>query len=108
MSRPSSFLLFTTGFSSPRRLAESASFGTPSSSAVLRFALPRPMHAMLIVLDAERRVVRTLVDQSLPAGEHFYDWDGLDEVGGRVPRGAYQLRLEADGQPLTARLVTVR
>jgi hypothetical protein len=81
----------------------------PSSGSVtLRFALPRPVHARLIVFDLAGRRARTLVDGALPAGPHELAWDGRDERGARVPAGLYWARLEAAGRSVTRRIVRMR
>jgi len=64
--------------------------------------------ATLSVHSADGRVVRTLLNGSLEAGEHDCRWDGRDDVGGLVAPGDYCLQLEAGGSPLTSRRVVVR
>ena len=76
--------------------------------AVLRFALPKPTTATLSVHSADGRVVRTLLNGPLEAGEHDCRWDGRDDLGASVPPGNYCLQLEAGGSPLTSRRVAVR
>ena len=82
--------------------------GPASPVAVLRFALPKATTATLSVHSADGRVVRTLLNGTLEAGEHDCRWDGRDDLGRSVPAGNYCLQLEAGGSPLTSRRVTVR
>ncbi len=91
-----------------RRVPVKPVVGPASPVAVLRFALPKPTTATLSVHSADGRVVRTLLNGSLEAGEHDCRWDGCDDRGASVPPGNYSLQLEAGGSPLTSRRVTVR
>jgi len=59
----------------------------------------------LKVYDAAGRLVRTLVDGSLSAGEHRAEWDGTGDDGRRVPSGVYLYRLVVDGQAAGRRMV---
>jgi hypothetical protein len=85
----------------------SASAPTPPA-ALLRFALPGAAAVRIIVCAADGRMLRTLRDHQAPAGEHLCAWDGCDSNGQRVAGGTYTVRLEVDGLPLTARVVTLR
>jgi len=75
-----------------------------SGVVTLRFRLPAPGTARLRVLDASGRLMRTLFDGSLAAGEQVLTWDGRDESGQPVPSGVYLLEAEAagtrEGRPL--------
>lgn len=46
------------------------------------------------VFDAAGRLVKTLVSELKPPGEHSTVWDGRDESGKLLPRGAYFYRLK--------------
>lgn len=78
----------------------------PARGAVaLRFGLAAAGRASLAVYDPAGRRVRTLVDASLPAGEHAAAWDGRDESGRAAPAGFYFARLESAGASRTLRFV---
>ena len=47
------------------------------------------------VIDVKGRVMRTLVDNIMPAGRHSAVWDGRDEAGARVGPGVYFMRMSA-------------
>ncbi|MGH7681136.1 MAG: FG-GAP-like repeat-containing protein, partial [Candidatus Eiseniibacteriota bacterium] len=51
----------------------------------------------LMVFDVSGRRVATLVEKSLPSGDHRADWDGHDAAGRPVASGVYFYRLEAPG-----------
>ena len=61
------------------------------------FNLPRDGRASLEVYDVSGRLVRTLVDGNLPAGDHSVTWSGDDDDGRGVATGTYLLRLRQGG-----------
>lgn len=67
----------------------------PSTS--IRFELPLSTHARLAIYDQSGRLIRTLVDATLPAGSHSRRWDGLSAAGVPVASGRYTAVLEAAG-----------
>jgi hypothetical protein len=70
--------------------------------------LPRAERTKLCLHDASGRLIRTLVDGHLPAGQTPLVWDGCDETGSRAAAGAYWARLRAGGQQRALRLILVR
>jgi len=62
----------------------------------------------LKVYNATGRLVRTLVDGSLPAGAYQQVWDGTDSHGRRVASGVYLYRLETPGRKLTRKMLMVK
>jgi len=74
----------------------------------VRFRLPRDGRATLGVFDLQGRLVRTLTDADLPAGEHVARWDGTDAAGRAVSSGSYVFRLQADGLQQVRKALLVR
>ena len=74
-------------------------------TTTFNFTLAKDGHAVLGVYDLRGRLVRTLVDDTLPAGSYdgAYRWDGRDGRGQAVNSGTYFYRLELDGQVVGAR-----
>jgi hypothetical protein len=62
-------------------------------STVLHFHSEVAGNAVLRVFDARGALVRTLVEQWLPAGEHEARWDGRDGSGAEVATGLYFAQL---------------
>jgi flagellar hook assembly protein FlgD len=58
------------------------------------FIVPRAEHVQMKVHDVTGRLVRTLVDSRLDAGEHRVRWDGRSDRGARSAAGVYFLRLD--------------
>jgi len=83
---------------------------TPNPARVgaeMRFALPRAARAELSVYDAQGRLVRSLLNGSLEAGDHAVRWDGLDAGGRRLANGVYMTRLTVEGEIQRGRFVVV-
>jgi hypothetical protein len=73
----------------------------------LRFGIPGNSAVRLSIYDVAGRLVCTLVDGNLSAGNHEAVWDGRDQAGRGLDSGTYFARLEAGGQRQTVRLSLV-
>jgi glucose/arabinose dehydrogenase len=71
----------------------------------LSFRLSTRGVARLRVFDLGGRTVRWLVNETLPAGEHRFDWDGLDSRRRATPPGVYLARLETPDGTQTIRML---
>jgi hypothetical protein len=74
-----------------------------NGDARLRFTLPQNGRVVLEVLDAGGRVVRTVLEAELTAGQHEAHWDGRRASGGGMAPGLYWLRLRTPAGQLTQR-----
>jgi hypothetical protein len=70
-------------------------------ATTIRFTLDRDAETSLKVYDVHGRLVRTLLDSYVAAGEREVAWNGKDDAGKGVASGVYFLRLEAAGRFLT-------
>jgi hypothetical protein len=77
-------------------------------STMISFELPSRTHALLRVYDVRGTLVRTLVDENLPAGPQTAVWDGADDHGAPAASGVYFYRLEAGPAPVTRRMVLLK
>lgn len=75
--------------------------GTMAYSVVL----PREAHVQVRVIDLGGRVVHTLADETMSAGEHRLTWNGGD---GALSSGVYFLSMDAAGTRRTQRFVLIR
>ncbi|HEX6790824.1 MAG TPA: DNRLRE domain-containing protein [Candidatus Krumholzibacteria bacterium] len=66
-------------------------------SASIRYELPAARHVTLTVYDAAGHVVKTLVDDVMPAGTNEAVWHGDDARGARVASGVYMVKLGSAG-----------
>ena len=74
----------------------------------LTFALPEREAIHLRVYDAAGRLVRTLIEGEMDAGEHVAQWSGTDDRGRRVAAGIYFARLSTRNRGTVKKLVMLR
>jgi hypothetical protein len=86
----------TTGTDVPANTAPPVNFldnvrGNPvvSGMATVHFGLAKADRVEIKVYDVTGRLVRILANRSFAAGEHSLVWDGTNDQGRRVARGAY-------------------
>jgi hypothetical protein len=94
---------------SPDRLSLDGAYPNPfNPSTTIRFTLPGPGVVSLRIYDVRGRLVRSLVDGPQPAGERSAVWDGIDSVGSPAASGVYFVRLQADGQAQTKKILLLK
>jgi hypothetical protein len=71
----------------------------------IRFGLHRTESVRLDIFDVTGRLVRRLVDETLPAGNHAVEWDGRTNGMASMPNGVYLYRLEAGGEAVERRML---
>jgi len=74
----------------------------------INFTIPTKSQVSLAVFDAAGRLVRTLVDDSLPPGEHSVAWHGRDNSGRKAASGVYFAVLKSDGKETGRTLVLLK
>lgn len=72
---------------------------------VLNFTLATPSEVRLAVYDVGGRLVRVLLEERLPAGDHAATWDGQDDRGLRVAGGTYFVKFVGDDTSRTTKVV---
>lgn len=77
-----------------------------AGSATILFRLPVAGVARMDLHDPQGRLVATLVDEVLPAGEHTIAWSGHDARGAHLPAGVYLLLLRT-GDGIRSRTLTL-
>ena len=95
----------------PVAFAEIALAAAPSPASGpmrLSFALARPERVALTIFDLGGRIVRRVIDESLPAGPHARSWDGADDRGRALPSGRYFARLTAGTRKETLGVLRIR
>jgi hypothetical protein len=83
-------------------------FSIDTRATEIVFSLATPAHARIRLFDAVGRLVATLVDANLPAGEHRALWDGKTARGEEAAAGTYFYRLDAGDFTATEQLVRLR
>ncbi len=76
--------------------------------ALVTFDLPRAAGTSLTIYDVAGRRLRTLESGTTAAGRHSASWDGRSEEGRLAAAGVYLVRLVADGEVRTQRVVLTR
>jgi uncharacterized repeat protein (TIGR02543 family) len=74
----------------------------------LHFAVASPDRVRFSIYDVTGRLVRWLVDEEMPAGEHLRSWDGRAADGSRAAGGVYFVRLQIGSFRQTERIVLMR
>lgn len=77
-------------------------------STVLAYEIDQAGPVKISVYNVRGRLVRTLVNETMPGGPHEVVWTGLDNSGKRVTSGVYYVRLEANGREMSRRMTLVR
>jgi hypothetical protein len=76
-------------------------------STQLQFTTFEDGRISLALYDLRGRLVRTLVDESRPAGTYEETWNGRDRSGGEIASGMYVVRLQAGNDVVTKKVVVV-
>lgn len=91
----------------PVLLVESDTYSFPNpvtggGTAVLRFAVTRPVDAKVEIFTANHELIRSAAIRAV-AGRNSFEWDAANAAD-----GVYEWRVSADGQEIVRRLVVVR
>jgi hypothetical protein len=74
----------------------------------IRYTLPKSGSVSMRIYNAKGELVNTLVDGSMPAGEHRVSWDGADSRGMQAGTGLYFCRFEAGSFSKTLKMMIIR
>jgi hypothetical protein len=78
------------------------------SGTRIHFQMTAEGPAVIDVFDVSGRLVRTLLSEWLPAGDHQLDWDGIDDSGQPAASAVYLVQLRTDEIVETVRVVHLR
>jgi len=93
----------------PKPLTLHQNFPNPfNPSTTIAFFLPTGGPVALRIYDVGGRLVRTLVDGSMPIGTHRVTWNGMNDRGAPVSSGVYYYRLRAEKKTITKKMVILR
>ena len=79
-----------------------------NSSTGIHYRLQSPGPVRLVIYNALGQPVRTLVEESQPAGAHLVRWDARDRQGSAVAAGVYFARLHYPGGVQTRRMLYLK
>ena len=74
----------------------------------IAYELPAQRHVTLRVYSATGKLVRTLVDATMPQGVHRAPWNGRDEAGRATGSGLYFVKLSTPEGESTIRIMRLR
>ena len=77
------------------------------AATTIEFEIARATVAELSVHDVLGRRLRVLQSGSIPTGHHAVVWDGRDAQGRKAAAGLYFVRLDADGQRFSRRILRI-
>jgi len=77
-------------------------------STTIRFDIAAAGRVALRIYDVEGRLVKTLVDERLPASSQAVEWNGTDNRGRHVASGVYFARLVAGDVTETRKMVLLK
>lgn len=77
-------------------------------ATTISFYVPSEMPVRMVIYDTAGRKVRTLIENTIPAGKGEAVWDGRNDSGRPVASGIYYCRLEACGRVRSRKLVLLR
>ena len=80
----------------PFSFALHQSFPNPfNPSTEIRYEIPDDLLVSVAVYDVVGRLIRSLINESRPAGSYSVVWDGKNDLGARVATGIYIYSIEA-------------
>ena len=98
-----------------------ATMGTPTEFALnqnypnpfnpttsISFSMPKDGHVLLQVYDVTGALVKTLVDQTVRAGNMQTTWDGTNLSGNKVASGVYLYRMASDNFVTAKKMVLMK
>lgn len=100
-----------TGVEEAQVLATALSRPAPNPSApgaTIAYSVARPGRVTVRVYSVSGRLVTTLVDDDLDAGEYRAVWGGATDGGLRAAGGVYFVRMEAEGLRASEKLVLLK
>jgi hypothetical protein len=97
------------GFGVPTSAVLHQNFPNPfNPTTTIRFDLNRGGKVLLDIFNVRGQNVRTLIDETRPAGFWSVEWDGLNNSGVPVGSGVYLYRLTAPGISQAQKMLIVR
>jgi len=93
----------------PKQLTLGPNYPNPfNPMTTISFALPKTTHVQLQVYDLSGKLMVTLTDETMAAGQHQAVWTGRDDTGRQVASGMYFYRLIADGQARSGKMLLLK
>ncbi|OQX90005.1 MAG: hypothetical protein B6D65_00355 [candidate division Zixibacteria bacterium 4484_93] len=103
------YKIFAKQSNLPKRLYLDPAFPNPFNASVkLTFGLPEEGKVELAIYNILGQKVKTLVDNTLPAGEYSILWDGKTAEEKTAPTGVYFYRITFEEKKVTRKMLLLR
>jgi len=83
-------------------------FSLQAGTTTIRFSLPQPAFVSLDIHNALGQKIASVVQSTLPAGQHQYAWQGVDDTGRRISSGIYWINLRAGEFQALRKMIVVK
>jgi hypothetical protein len=77
-------------------------------STKIAYDMPKSGKVRLAIYGLDGSLVRTLVNESVTAGQHVATWNGRDDTGRNMASGTYFYRIESGAQTLTRKMLLMK
>ena len=74
----------------------------------IAYTIGQPGPVRLEIFNARGQLLRVLVDEAIPAGQHTVTWDGRTDTGSSAASGTYFYRLKTGGELLTRKMSLIK
>ena len=74
----------------------------------ISYTLQNTEHVKVSIYNVQGQLIRTLVDETQPAGSYTVRWDGRQENGEMAVSGMYLYRIDAGAQTLTQKMTLMK
>ena len=79
-----------------------------SGTTQISFYLAKDSHTALDIYNCRGRKIKKLINKTLTAGDHQFEWDGTNAGGSHVATGVYFYKLSAGNFTQTRKLLLIR
>jgi flagellar hook assembly protein FlgD len=74
----------------------------------IQFSLETQQTISIKILDLNGHLVKSIIRDLLPAGNHTVQWNGLDQNNAPVSSGVYIFSLQAKGKRLSQKMILLK
>lgn len=93
----------------PEEFALNQNYPNPFNPTTnIRFSLPKDERVTLQVFDVTGALVKTVLDETISAGNREVTWDGTNASGAKVASGMYLYRMQAGNFATTKKMVLMK
>jgi hypothetical protein len=99
----------TTDTKIPTQYALNQNYPNPfNPSTTITFSVPQRENVKIVVFDILGKLVKTVVDKEVGAGNYSVVWEGKDDNGEKVASGMYLYRIQAGSFSAVKKMLMVK